>query len=170
MPANIILASANATLVTPVAGQAGNIFVNPVHLLPDGTAQFFFASLPDGKYVIQATTNLVDWVNILTNMASGNFMDLVDADAVHYPYRFYRTLRVESATGRQISSLQLSPVELLTFGYLASPGRAYALQSSTNLIVWENLTTNLAGGGLLGFTNAISPAFSERFFRVLELP
>ena len=42
--------------------------------------------------MVQASVNFVDWTNISTNMATSDFLDLVDAEAVFYPWRFYRLL------------------------------------------------------------------------------
>jgi hypothetical protein len=89
-PGNVVLARADATRVTPVSANAGSIFVRPVNLLPDGSAQFFLPSIADQRYAIQATTNFVQWVNISTNVATGDFMNLLDVDAMNRPYRFYR--------------------------------------------------------------------------------
>jgi hypothetical protein len=89
-PQNAIMARKDGTAVTPVALRSGTIFVRPVNFLPDGHVQFFLPSTPDQRYIIQATTNLVNWVNISTNVASGTFLDLIDVDAVSNPYRFYR--------------------------------------------------------------------------------
>jgi hypothetical protein len=88
--ANVILARTDGTAQTPVGLNAGAIFVRPVNLLPDGHVQLFLQSTQDQRYAIQATTNLVNWVNISTNTATGDFMDLLDVDAAGVPYRFYR--------------------------------------------------------------------------------
>ena len=76
--------------MTPLTLNAGAIFVRPVNPLPDGTVQFFLSSTPDLQYTIQATTNLVNWSNISTNVATGDFMNLLDTEAGAYPFRFYR--------------------------------------------------------------------------------
>jgi hypothetical protein len=89
-PGNVILARADGTALAPVGLSAGTIFVRTVNLLPDGHVQFFLPSTNDQRYAIQATSNLVDWVNISTNTATGEFMDLLDVDAAGLPYRFYR--------------------------------------------------------------------------------
>lgn len=91
IPSNVILAQADSTGVSPVALTAGTIFVRPVNLLPNGHVQFFLNATEGQHYLIQATTNLVDWVTISTNSATSSFMDLVDIDAANYPYRFYRS-------------------------------------------------------------------------------
>jgi hypothetical protein len=89
-PNNAILAKADGTAVTPLALKSGTIFVQPVTLLPGGHVQFFLPSTTDQRYIIQGTTNLVEWVNISTNVATGSFLDLIDVDAGSHPYRFYR--------------------------------------------------------------------------------
>lgn len=90
MPANAIVAQADGNAVAPVALNSGTIFMRPANLLPDGHVQFFLPSTPDQRYFIQATTNLVDWVTISTNVATGPYLESVDVDAAAYPYRFYR--------------------------------------------------------------------------------
>jgi hypothetical protein len=45
------------------------------------------------NYVLEATTNFVNWVPINTNMSSTNPFSLVDPDATNFPYRFYRVLQ-----------------------------------------------------------------------------
>jgi hypothetical protein len=89
-PAGAILARADASALVPVVLNSGTIFMRPVNLLPDGRVQFFLPSIPDQRYFIQATTNLVDWVTISTNVATGAYLESVDVDAAVFPYRFYR--------------------------------------------------------------------------------
>jgi hypothetical protein len=89
-PGNVIIARTDGTALAPVNLNAGTIFVRAVNLLPDGHVQLFLRSTPDQRYAIQATSNLVNWVNISTNTATGDFMDLLDVNASGLPYRFYR--------------------------------------------------------------------------------
>jgi hypothetical protein len=89
-PSNVILARNNATAVAPLSLVSGTIFVRPVNRLPDGHVQFFLPATPDQRYYIQASTDLEQWVNISTNVATGTFLDLVDVDAASFDYRFYR--------------------------------------------------------------------------------
>ena len=88
-PGSAIVARPDATAVAPVNLSSGTIFVRPVNLLPEGHVQFFLPSQPDERYLIQATTNFVNWVNLSTNLATGDFMDLLDLEAALYPYRFF---------------------------------------------------------------------------------
>ena len=87
---NAVLARNDATAFVPLTLLAGEISIAPVRLNPNGSADFFLPSEPGTNYVIQATTDFLDWVNISTNLATGNFLDLMDADAGNYPMRFYR--------------------------------------------------------------------------------
>ncbi len=41
------------------------------------------------SYIVQASTNMADWVSVETNAAPFNF---VDVEAASYPQRFYRTV------------------------------------------------------------------------------
>jgi hypothetical protein len=51
-----------------------------------------FLGVPGSNYVLQATTNLVNWTSLSTNTAATNAFILMDPSATNYPYRFYRVL------------------------------------------------------------------------------
>ncbi len=57
-----------------------------------------------------------------------------------------------------------------TFSYTADAGLSYVLQSSSNLVDWVSLVTNVAPGSQVLFTNALDPATSAGFYRVGRLP
>jgi hypothetical protein len=55
------------------------------------------------------------------------------------------------------------------FSYTANPGLSYVIQSSTNLLHWVSLATNVAPGNPVLFTNPVN--FSGAgFYRVGRLP
>src|SRR5207247_958319 len=104
-PQNVILAKGDASAVVPVSASAGTIFVTPLYREPgSGVVDLFFPSEQDQRYLIQATTNFVNWVNIATNVALSSFLDLVDTDAPNYPHRFYRSALFDAVVGGQIGS------------------------------------------------------------------
>jgi hypothetical protein len=55
--------------------------------------QLGFSGATGSNYVLQASTNLVDWVPLSTNVASTNLFNLLDPGATNFPYRFYRVLQ-----------------------------------------------------------------------------
>ena len=89
VPSNARLAQPDATPIAPLALNSGAIFVRSVNLQPEG-AQLFLPSETGANYVVEATTNFVEWTDVSTNTAFGSFLDAFDPFATNSPYRFYR--------------------------------------------------------------------------------
>jgi uncharacterized delta-60 repeat protein len=78
---NLITASPIASLAqTP---QFGSLVIS------NGTVQFTVTSGQTQTNVIQASTNLINWIPIYTNVGSFTFTNTIDPN---YPFRFYRDL------------------------------------------------------------------------------
>jgi Tfp pilus assembly protein PilE len=61
--------------------------------LDSSGAELNMAGVPDRVYQIQASTNLVDWVNLYTVTADpAGLIQVLDAAARDYPQRFYRAI------------------------------------------------------------------------------
>ena len=60
--------------------------------LEDGTFRFRFASTPGPTWIIEASTNLVDWISLATNSAPHGLFEFVDSDATNFQRRFYRSV------------------------------------------------------------------------------
>ena len=56
----------------------------------DNVFQMGFLGTPGTNYVLEASTNLLDWTPISTNMAETNLFNLLDPDASNFQNRFYR--------------------------------------------------------------------------------
>ncbi|HWD91376.1 MAG TPA: chitobiase/beta-hexosaminidase C-terminal domain-containing protein [Verrucomicrobiae bacterium] len=69
------------------------MFFTSENFLSNGTFQLSFSGVPNNIYVLQATTNFVDWVSLSTNSAPTNMFNLVDPGASNFRYRFYRVLQ-----------------------------------------------------------------------------
>jgi hypothetical protein len=55
--------------------------------------QLGFMGASGGNYVLQATTNFIDWTPLVTNLATTNVFNLFDSNASNFPYRFYRVIQ-----------------------------------------------------------------------------
>ncbi len=79
-----------------VAANALFLF-QPLYFTSEGFSnnvfQIGFAGTAGSNYVLQASTNLIDWIPLVTNLATTNLFYLADPAAGGYPYRFYRVLQ-----------------------------------------------------------------------------
>jgi hypothetical protein len=71
--------------------------VNQIHIdaskISSTGAELIMAGIPGEPYLIQASTDLLHWVNLSTVTANeAGIIQLLDAAAVQYPHRFYRAI------------------------------------------------------------------------------
>ncbi|HTB85728.1 MAG TPA: chitobiase/beta-hexosaminidase C-terminal domain-containing protein [Candidatus Sulfotelmatobacter sp.] len=79
--------AANALFfITPVQFASANFTTNRQF-------QLNFLGSAGSNYVLQATTNFVNWTALSTNTATTNSFPLLDPKATNFPYRFYRVLQ-----------------------------------------------------------------------------
>ena len=71
--------------------QPGIIFTS-AGFSTNGAFQLGFSGVHGSDYVLQATTNFIDWTSLATNQAANNLFELFDPNATNFPYRFYRVL------------------------------------------------------------------------------
>jgi len=83
----------NSVAATSVFVVGQPIFFTSENFLGNGTFQLGFSGVPNNQYVLQATTNFVNWTSLSTNTASTNLFNLVDPGASNFPSRFYRVLQ-----------------------------------------------------------------------------
>ncbi len=163
-PSNVIIAGADGSALSPVQATAGGVQVAHLFRSPDGTVSLLFNANTNATYIIQATTNFINWVNLGTNIAAQNFVTLVDADAAKMPSRFYRAV---PQLGIGITQVKNGTAGLkITGGY----GTTFMIQTSTNLSTWQNLTTNIIGLGALIWSDATAGKSPRKFYRIVQLP
>lgn len=121
------------------------------------------SSNPGVRSTVYASSNLVQWLPIHTNVLGG-LAEFVDADAASHPRRFYRL-----AIPADVSPPRLSPLGTNVSGEFqvrvaSSSARPYFLQASSDLRLWSDVVTNQLGGELL-FADPLSPTRLHRFYR-----
>ena len=64
-------------------------------LREDGSFEFELPTLPDGKWRVEASSNLIDWAPLETPASSAAFdgLNLHDVGSTGIPHRFYRTVQ-----------------------------------------------------------------------------
>jgi len=67
--------------------------LNSGAIRPDHSFQFQLVGLANTAYVVQASTNLVDWQTLGTLTSTNGFIDFVDAAATNFNFRYYRVLQ-----------------------------------------------------------------------------
>jgi hypothetical protein len=82
------VASSNAVLSVYVTAAA---MLNSFSFSADTGFQFQIAGVPGFNYAVQESTNLIDWVSLITNTAPFSF---ADTNAASLPQQFYRAISV----------------------------------------------------------------------------
>jgi uncharacterized protein (TIGR03790 family) len=118
--------------------------------------------------VLQASTNLVTWLPLFTNLLGGPF-DFVDNGAAALPRRFYRAAASLPDTRPKLTVLGKGGSGGFQLRVESPNAAPYILAASTNLVQWTALATNLAGSTLL-FEDSAAPTFPRRFYRATVLP
>ena len=92
-----VSASAYATGYVNSVAASALFLVQPLSFTSQGfTANGFqlgFAGALGSNYVLQASTNLLNWTPISTNLALTNYFSWLDPQATNYPRRYYRVQR-----------------------------------------------------------------------------
>ncbi len=133
---------------------------------------FMVNGMASNPYVVLASTNLINWVALATNMAPFLF---TDANASQYGHRYYKAV-LESNYKPQISAVPSitwpalkAPIRSqagFSFNVEQTSGANYVVLASTNLVNWTALATNMAP---FTFTDGNSFNFNHRYYKaVLE--
>jgi autotransporter-associated beta strand protein len=92
-----ISASAFETNFMNSASASAAFVIQPLYFTAEGFSsnvfRLSFAGSAGSNYVLQASTNLIQWTPLFTNTPSSNLFDLFDPEAMNFPRRFYRVLQ-----------------------------------------------------------------------------
>jgi len=92
-----VTASAFETNFNNSVAASALFLVQPLYFTSAGFTNNVFqlelSGASGSNYVLQATTNLINWTPISTNMATTNLINLFDTGSSNFPYRFYRVVQ-----------------------------------------------------------------------------
>jgi uncharacterized protein (TIGR03790 family) len=114
-------------------------------------------------YVIQASTNLMNWQPILTNNVPG-WLNFTDFDSTNYPMRFYRMSWPAPGQPPRLSAPGIVGGGAFRMHVDGVPGQPWVIQSSADLVNWTSLFTNQSGGAM-DFLDSGATNSSHRFYR-----
>ena len=84
------------TVVSFTTGTATNLAVGSMlsdpKRLPNGRFQFTVVGQSNYTYMVQGSTNLVQWTSLATNVAFNREFDFLETNAPAIPFRFYRAV------------------------------------------------------------------------------
>lgn len=166
-PSNIFLSQPDAFQLQPVEARAGAVFVSQVARNPqNGEVLIFFPSVAGRRYVLQATADFKGWVNLSTNVAEADFIDLVDASGPSYPYRYYRLADYDSLLAGVLGDISHPIGGPANFKLTGWEGRTYEIQASTNLTNWVTIGTRSVTNGQILFQDSDAAVIPRRFYRL----
>jgi hypothetical protein len=120
--------------------------------------------------IIEASTNLVNWLPIQTNALINGQVRFTDPQAVLFPKRFYRARFAFASSPQLLLHFNAGNSDIVSngFGFNLSgmAGQTVVIEASTNLTSWTPIQTNSLLTGYYYFNDPSWANFSQRFYRV----
>jgi len=140
----------------------------------NGQFTFNVSGVPGYQYVVQSSTDQMNWASVQTNTAPFTF---VDPNAGQTRQCFYRTCNYAGSNGNLAVNLTLvpnTPATLTQTAYASGQfsfyvsgvtNQQYVVQASTNLVNWFPVQTNTAP---FTFVDPNAGQFSQCFYRTVS--
>lgn len=123
--------------------------------------------------VIEASTDMVQWMPIRTNLTTsiGQFL-VADAQTGLFRHRYYRARLCEGVLPPPAITAGGGSFQSGRFGFNVSgvTGQTVIIESSTNLVTWSVLSTNTLDDDALPFHDSKGTNFPWQFYRAKVLP
>jgi hypothetical protein len=166
----VVLPLPTVTITNPVTG---SVFAAPATLRLGADASVSGGTVTNVQFFSNGIL-LGSGLAAPFNFTAGNL------PAGAYAFNAVATAAGISATSSVVNVSVVNPVTVdlsatklnsgqFSFSYTANAGLAYVVQSSSNLVNWVSLSTNVAPGNPALFTNAVNST-GARFYRIGRLP
>jgi Concanavalin A-like lectin/glucanases superfamily/CARDB/Bacterial TSP3 repeat len=137
--------------------------------LVDGRLRLTVFGQVGHNYTLLASTNLVNWVPVLTFPCTNATMDVFDPDAQNYRSRFYRLAPPSGVPGLKLGLGSPHPfssngLDLLLFSL---PGLNYRIDASSDLLNWAAVTNFVSTNATTRFLDSSATNYSRRFYRAV---
>jgi hypothetical protein len=149
-------------IITP-----GNNIITGFQRLPNGMFTFRFYGEPGTNYLVQASTNLANWISLATNQVSGlSYLEFTDTSATNYNKRFYRIAPLSALvpSGPILNIMMVGDKVVVSW---PTNEMGFTLETSSNLppTIWtSNAAPPAVSGGHFTATNAVLDG--HRFYRL----
>jgi hypothetical protein len=146
-----------------------NLHFTGCQYLADGRLRLSVFGQVGHNYTLLASTNLANWVPVLSFACTNGAMDVFDAAARSFSARFYRLappaavsgLRLGLGSARPLSS---SGLDLMLFSL---PGLDYRIDASSDLLKWTAVTNFVSTDATMHFMDSSATNYSRRFYRAV---
>jgi hypothetical protein len=137
--------------------------------LADGRLSLSVFGQAGHNYTLLASTNLVDWVPILSFACTNGAMDVFDADVTNFSARFYRLAPPTAVSGLKLGLGSAQPVSSngLDLVLFSLPGLEYRIDASSDLLNWMAVTNFVSTNATMHFLDSSATNYSQRFYRAV---
>jgi len=133
--------------------------VRPITVLPNGSVQVSIAGLAGQTYLIEVSTDLINWFNLTEVTLTNGMGQFVDTSTNN----FYKAVVLSQALP-QLGVPQFSIGGAAQVSVSGLTGQTYIIESSTNLANWMPVYTN---SGSFTFTEPAAVNIPCRFYHAL---
>jgi hypothetical protein len=137
--------------------------------LADGRLSLSVFGQVGHNYTLLASTNLVNWVPILSFACTNALMDVFDPDATNFSARFYRLAPPTAVSGLKLGLGSAQPLSSngLDLVLFSLPGLEYRIDASGDLLNWTAVTNFVSTNATMHFLDSSATNYSQRFYRAV---
>jgi len=137
----------------------------------NGSYQIQVTGVAGQSFIIQASSDSVNWVAIRTDTLIGTNLNFTDTTAAGSRQPYYRILPLDSKVNDQPFVLlppSIEPAASFTLHLAGMSGQPFRVQVTTNFMDWSDLTSGILVNQVFDFTDPNAPQFNSRFYRAIK--